>query len=163
MIIMAGVRRRRHGAWARSSAPSCCASVSELLSTQAGRALAELFNGLIVILVVLFMPKGLADVIAQRRVLAASSARNLREYRVQRHGPHRGTRVTKRFGGLAAVSEVSFDLAGRRDPRPHRSQRIGQDDAGQRDHGRPAASAGDVRFRGHSLRGRPSYAIGRLG
>jgi len=57
------------------------ASVSELLSTQLV-SLAELFNGLIVILVVLFMPKGLAEVIRQREFSLKKLARNLREYRV---------------------------------------------------------------------------------
>ena len=57
------------------------ASVSELLSTQFV-SLAELFNGLIVILVVLFMPKGLAEVIRNREFSLKKLARNLREYRV---------------------------------------------------------------------------------
>jgi branched-chain amino acid transport system permease protein len=57
------------------------ASVSELLSTQLV-SLAELFNGIIVILVVLFMPKGLADAIAKREFSLRKLARNLREYRV---------------------------------------------------------------------------------
>jgi branched-chain amino acid transport system permease protein len=57
------------------------ASVSELLSTQLV-SLAELFNGLIVILVVLFMPKGLADVIRKREFSLRKLARNLRENRV---------------------------------------------------------------------------------
>jgi branched-chain amino acid transport system permease protein len=56
-------------------------SVSELLSTQLV-ALAELFNGVIVILVVLFMPKGLSDVIRRRAFSWRHFARNLREYRV---------------------------------------------------------------------------------
>lgn len=57
------------------------ASVSELLSTQLV-SLAELFNGLIVILVVLFMPKGLAEVIRKREFSLKKLAQNLREYRV---------------------------------------------------------------------------------
>jgi branched-chain amino acid transport system permease protein len=57
------------------------ASVSELLSTQLV-SLAELFNGFIVILVVLFMPKGLAEVIRKREFSLKKLARNLREYRV---------------------------------------------------------------------------------
>jgi branched-chain amino acid transport system permease protein len=56
-------------------------SVSEVLSTQLV-SLAELFNGLIVILVVLFMPKGLAEVIRTRQFSLRHFARNLREYRV---------------------------------------------------------------------------------
>lgn len=56
-------------------------SVSEVLSTQLV-ALAELFNGIIVILVVLFMPKGLSDVIRRRAFSWRHFARNLREYRV---------------------------------------------------------------------------------
>lgn len=57
------------------------ATVSEVLSTQLV-SLAELFNGFIVILVVLFMPKGLADVIRKREFSLRKLARNLREYRV---------------------------------------------------------------------------------
>ena len=56
------------------------ASVSEVLSTQLV-ALAELFNGFIVVLVVLFMPKGLMDVL-RRGFSLRTIARNLREYRV---------------------------------------------------------------------------------
>ncbi len=56
-------------------------SVSEVLSTQLV-SLAELFNGLIVILVVLFMPKGLAEVIRKRQFSLRDFARNLREYRI---------------------------------------------------------------------------------
>jgi branched-chain amino acid transport system permease protein len=56
-------------------------SVSELLSTQLV-SLAELFNGLIVILVVLFMPKGLAEVIRKRQFSLRDFARNFREYRI---------------------------------------------------------------------------------
>jgi len=57
------------------------ATVSEVLSTQLV-SLAELFNGVIVILVVLFMPKGLADVIRKREFSLRKLARNIREYRV---------------------------------------------------------------------------------
>jgi branched-chain amino acid transport system permease protein len=57
------------------------ASVSELLSTQLV-SLAELFNGVVVILVVLFMPRGLVDVIRKREFSLRKLARNLREYRV---------------------------------------------------------------------------------
>ncbi len=56
-------------------------SVSELLSTQLV-SLAELFNGLIVILVVLFMPKGLAEMIRKRQLSLRDFARNFREYRI---------------------------------------------------------------------------------
>ena len=56
-------------------------AVSELLATQLV-TLAELFNGFIIILVVLFMPKGLSDLIRQRTVSLRYFVRNLREYRV---------------------------------------------------------------------------------
>jgi branched-chain amino acid transport system permease protein len=56
-------------------------SLSELLSTQLV-TLAELVNGLIVILVVLFMPKGLAEVIRTRQFSLRDFVRNVREYRV---------------------------------------------------------------------------------
>jgi branched-chain amino acid transport system permease protein len=57
------------------------ASLSELLSTQLV-TLAELVNGIIVILVVLFMPKGLADLIGRRPFSLRLLVQNLREYRV---------------------------------------------------------------------------------
>ncbi len=57
------------------------ASMSEWLSTHLV-TLAELFNGLIIILVVLFMPRGLSDLIRQRTVSLRYFARNLREYRI---------------------------------------------------------------------------------
>ena len=56
-------------------------SVSELLATQLA-TLAELFYGLIIILVVLFMPKGFSDLIRQRAFSFKYFARNLREYRI---------------------------------------------------------------------------------
>ncbi len=56
-------------------------AVSELLATQLV-TLAELFNGFIIILVVLFMPKGLSDLIRQRAVSLRYFAKNLREYRI---------------------------------------------------------------------------------
>jgi branched-chain amino acid transport system permease protein len=56
-------------------------SVSELLATQLA-TLGELFYGLIIILVVLFMPKGLSDLIRQRVFSLKYFARNLREYRI---------------------------------------------------------------------------------
>jgi branched-chain amino acid transport system permease protein len=57
------------------------ASVSELLSTHLV-ALAELFNGVIVVLVVLFMPKGLLDVFGGRRFSFRAMAHAFREYRI---------------------------------------------------------------------------------
>ena len=57
------------------------ASMSEWLSTHLV-TLAELFNGLIIILVVLFMPRGLSDLIRQRTFSLRYFARNLREYRI---------------------------------------------------------------------------------
>jgi branched-chain amino acid transport system permease protein len=56
-------------------------SVSELLSTQLV-SLAELVNGLIVIFVVLFMPRGLAEVLRKRQFSLHDFARNFREYRI---------------------------------------------------------------------------------
>jgi branched-chain amino acid transport system permease protein len=56
-------------------------TISEVLATHLV-SLAELFNGVIVILVVLFMPKGLAEVIRNRQYSVRDFARNLREYRI---------------------------------------------------------------------------------
>lgn len=57
------------------------ASVSEWLSTHLV-TLAELFYGLIVVLVVIFMPKGLSDLIRQRTFSLRYFLKNLREYRI---------------------------------------------------------------------------------
>ena len=57
------------------------ASVSEWLSTHLV-TLAELSDGLIIILAVLFMPKGLTDLIKQRPFTFRYFLRNLREYRI---------------------------------------------------------------------------------
>jgi branched-chain amino acid transport system permease protein len=56
-------------------------AVSELLATQLA-TLAELFYGLIIILVVLFMPKGMSELIRQRAFTLKYFARNLKEYRI---------------------------------------------------------------------------------
>jgi len=57
------------------------ASISEWLSTHLV-ALAELAYGLVIILVVLFMPKGLSDLFRQRPFSLRYFVRNLREYRI---------------------------------------------------------------------------------
>jgi len=71
--------------------------------------------------------------------------------------------VTKKFGGLAAVSEVSFDLQD-----GEILGLIGPNGSGKTTlvnviTGALGYSGGDVRFRGDSLRGRPSHEIGRRG
>jgi ABC-type branched-subunit amino acid transport system ATPase component len=71
--------------------------------------------------------------------------------------------VTKRFGGLAAVSEVSFEL---RDGEI--LGLIGPNGSGKTTlvnviTGALPYSGGEVRFRGDTIHGLPSYAIGRLG
>src|SRR5882724_9709026 len=71
--------------------------------------------------------------------------------------------VTKRFGGLAAVSEVSFDLQD-----GEILGLIGPNGSGKTTlvnviSGALPYSGGEVRFQGDSLRGLPPYAIGRLG
>jgi len=71
--------------------------------------------------------------------------------------------VTKRFGGLAAVSQVSFDL---RDGEI--LGLIGPNGSGKTTlvnviTGALGYSDGDVRFRGDSIRGLESYEIGRRG
>ena len=56
-------------------------AVSEVLATQLV-TLAELFNGIVIVLVVLFMPKGIVDLIRQRTFSLKYFIRNLREYRI---------------------------------------------------------------------------------
>ena len=72
-------------------------------------------------------------------------------------------RVTKMFGGLAAVSLVSFDLR-----EGEILGLIGPNGSGKTTlvnviTGTLSYSDGDVLFRGRSIRGLPSYEIGRLG
>jgi len=57
------------------------ASISEWLSTHLV-ALAELAYGVVIILVVLFMPKGLSDLFRQRPFSLRYFVRSLREYRI---------------------------------------------------------------------------------
>ena len=71
--------------------------------------------------------------------------------------------VTKRFGGLAAVSDVSFDLQD-----GEILGLIGPNGSGKTTlvnvlTGALAYSDGEARFRGDSIRGLASYEIGRLG
>src|ERR1051325_3489862 len=71
--------------------------------------------------------------------------------------------VTKKFGGLAAVSDVSFHLE-----EGEILGVIGPNGSGKTTlvnviTGAVPASGGDVRFRERSLRGMASYQIGRLG
>ena len=71
--------------------------------------------------------------------------------------------VTKRFGGLAAVSDVSFDLR-----EGEILGLIGPNGSGKTTlvnvvTGTLPASAGDVSFAGRSLRGVPAWEIGRRG
>jgi branched-chain amino acid transport system ATP-binding protein len=74
-----------------------------------------------------------------------------------------GCRVTKMFGGLAAVSLVSFDLR-----EGEILGLIGPNGSGKTTlvnviTGALAYSDGDVLFRGRSIRGLPPHEIGRLG
>ena len=71
--------------------------------------------------------------------------------------------MTKRFGGLAAVSEVSFDLQG-----GEILGLIGPNGSGKTTlvnlvTGALPRTAGEVRFRGGSIHGLSPHAIGRLG
>ena len=71
--------------------------------------------------------------------------------------------VTKRFGGLAAVSEVTFDLR-----EGEILGLIGPNGSGKTTlvnviTGALPATAGEVRFGEHTLTGLPSHHIGRLG
>jgi branched-chain amino acid transport system ATP-binding protein len=71
--------------------------------------------------------------------------------------------VTKKFGGLAAVSEVSFDLQD-----GEILGLIGPNGSGKTTlvnvvTGALGYSDGEVRFRGDSIRGLPSFEIGRRG
>jgi branched-chain amino acid transport system ATP-binding protein len=71
--------------------------------------------------------------------------------------------VTKRFGGLAAVSDLSFDLE-----EGEILGLIGPNGSGKTTlvnvvTGAMPCSGGDVQFRGASLRGLPPYEIGRRG
>ena len=71
--------------------------------------------------------------------------------------------VTKRFGGFTAVDDVSFTLA-----RGARHALIGPNGAGKTTlfnllSGRLPMDAGDVRYRGRSIKGEPPHLISKLG
>ena len=81
---------------------------------------------------------------ATRRRRVAPTARRRATARDARSALDASTDVSKRFGGIAALTDVSFDVARGRDPRLHRPERRGQDDAVRRDlrlpAGRPRAT-----------------------
>ena len=72
--------------------------------------------------------------------------------------------LTKRFGGLTAVNDVSFEVAGARDPLGHRAERGRQIDAVQADRLLPAP---DVRQKcassGERISGRAPHLVARQG
>ena len=104
--------------------------------------LPELFRGLeagwllayaaATLAVVLWAPQGLAGLIDRPKVPPVPVL-------PERFPPAQGARrlvldrVTKRFGGIEALHDVSLDCRARRDRRADRSQWLGQDDAAQRD------------------------------
>ncbi len=108
--------------------------------------------GVLLILIVRVMPEGLV------RGIPKWLKRRRRPVLLELEG------VSKRFGGLTAVSEVSFAVAEGEVVGSDRPQRCRQDHAVQRDRRSAAASAGhDHVSRGSDISGQRPYRICRLG
>ena len=105
--------------------------------------------------VVLWAPEGLAGLIDRLRGARRAPRRPAGPADVVPPvpGPQRLALdgVVKRFGGVEALADVSLLVDARRDRRPDRPQRLGQDHAAQR-HQRPGA-----RRRRHDLARRPAH------
>ena len=71
--------------------------------------------------------------------------------------------VSRRFGALRAIDDVSLAVARRRAPRGDRRQRRRQDHAVQRHHRRLSGDAGRVRFFGDDVTALPPYERIRAG
>ena len=112
-------------------------------------AYAQLGYGLVVVLVVVFAPTGLAGMPRRAAALVPATARGGRGWRRsepfqplpaaaapavdRRAAPARCRTWCKRFRGVTALDDVSLTVAYRGDPRHRRPQRLGQDHAVQRD------------------------------
>jgi branched-chain amino acid transport system permease protein len=124
--------------------------------------------GLTLIVVMLFLPRGLAGLL-DRRPRAAAPGAMVAAAPVRVSVAERGGRLlevrglTKFFGGVRAVHDCSFEV--------HAEEIkaiIGPNGAGKTTlfnliTGVYAPSAGEVRFRGQRLTGLPAYAVARLG
>ncbi len=97
--------------------------------------------GVLLLLIVLFFPSGLMGFVYSRfpRTEAGAGMTALLEL----------DRVSKRFGGLQAVSNLSFVIQRRRNPRPDRAERRRQIDAVQSDQRRVRAEHRQDRVRRH--------------
>ena len=143
--------------------------------------------GLVLIAVMLFLPRGLAGLFERSGTAAAGGPAASRADAARREPPPAGTvpatsgarpapgpagaggpllevrDVSKRFGGVRAVHECSFDVA----PGEIKAV-IGPNGAGKTTlfnviTGFYAPTAGEVRFRGRSLAGLPAHRLARLG
>ena len=143
--------------------------------------------GLVLIAVMLFLPRGIAGLFGRWGTAPAGAPASSRADAPRREPPPAGTvpatsgarpapgpagaggpllevrGVSKRFGGVRAVHECSFDVA----PGEIKAV-IGPNGAGKTTlfnviTGFYAPTAGEVRFRGQSLAGLPAHRLARLG
>ena len=112
----------------------------------------QLTLGLTIIAFVALLPQGPDRRCARGCSVAASAG----AWPMAELAAARRPRSTRRFGGLAAVDDVSLDLARRRDPCRHRHQRRRQVDADQHALGRARAER-----RARSARRRTTSRAGR--
>ena len=118
----------------------------------------ELVFGLLIVLVILFLPRGLASLLARR------ASRVRRALLSWTDAPLLSVRdVTVRFGGLVAVGGVSFDLHG-----GEICALIGPNGAGKTTlfnavSGNVVADGGSIRFRGEEIAGLTPHEISARG
>jgi branched-chain amino acid transport system permease protein len=125
--------------------------------------------GLTLILVMLFLPRGIAGVLVRARAAGTPAGVVSVASSSGRHGSTRGARllevrgITKWFGGVRAVHDCSFDVT-----EGEIKAVIGPNGAGKTTlfnviTGVYAPTEGDFRFRGTPLAGLPAHRLARLG
>ncbi len=86
----------------------------------------QTFFGILLIVIIIFLPNGIVGDFPKLKKLVGLGTRrpvmSLLEVK----------KVSRFFGGIAAIKDVSFSVAEGRDPRAHRSERRRQDNAVQR-------------------------------
>ena len=152
--------------------------LSKLLDAYAGdylRGIQGVVYGAAIIAIILAAPDGLFWTLRDRFFRRESRPRRSAAPAARRQGRRQRTRrpgttlmsvegLSHSFGGLRAVSKVSFYHRPGRDPRHHRSERRGQDDAVQRAERRAAGRRGhrDTRRRSRCS-GKKVHQVCRMG
>ena len=136
-------RRHRHDRAARCSARVIVSLLPEML--RGLKDYQDIAYGAVLILILIFAPKGLAALSATLVPRERQGGRMTLLVACEN--------VTKRFGGLVAVDAINLDVAGRRRHRRHRPERRRQDHAVQRHLGLPRAERRPHRVRRPDITG----------